>query len=39
MDQVSHKLVNYVRDFLSSSRGMKPSALNKSLGASWDLPD
>lgn len=31
-------LVNAIRDSLSSTRGVKPSALNKALGVGWSLP-
>lgn len=39
VDQVSLKLVDSIRDFLSSRRGVKPSFLNKSFGASSSIPD
>lgn len=38
VDHVSIQFVNTIRDFLSSRRGVKPFALNKSLGACWSLP-
>ncbi|KAI8551744.1 hypothetical protein RHMOL_Rhmol06G0210100 [Rhododendron molle] len=32
------QLVNSIRDFLSSRRGVRPSARNKALAGSWNLP-
>lgn len=31
-------LVNAIRDSWSSTRGVKPSTLNKALGVGWSLP-
>ncbi|KAI8530315.1 hypothetical protein RHMOL_Rhmol11G0047500 [Rhododendron molle] len=39
VDVVSLSIINSIRDFLCSRRRVKRSALNRSLGASWRLPD